>query len=84
MNNSGVLGGSTSFFPIAKSDAVEITEPHRALYIGAEGDLAVIGWNEEDDLVVTFTGLQAGQILDISARKVLSTGSTANNIVGLR
>jgi hypothetical protein len=50
------------------------------LYIGGAGDLVVetIGGDE-----VTFAGVLAGSFLPVQVRKVLSTGTTATNILAL-
>lgn len=51
------------------------------LYVGTSGDVAVVtaGGN-----TVTFTGVLGGSVLWIQTSKVLSTGTNATNIVGMR
>ena len=64
---------------VTKSDST-VLNATRALYIGGSGDVAVTmagGGN------VTFSALAAGTILPIRVTKVLSTGTTATNIVAL-
>ena len=50
------------------------------LYVGGAGDLVVetIGGD-----VVTFAGVLAGSFIPVQVRKVLSTGTTATNILAL-
>jgi len=52
----------------------------RAIYVGGAGDLAVTMWGGGD---ITFTGMAAGSYLPIRARTILSTGTTATDIVAL-
>lgn len=52
----------------------------RALYIGTEGDVAVIAVN--DTAAVTFVGVKPG-ILAVSVWKVMATNTDAGNIVAL-
>ena len=51
------------------------------LYVGVGGDVAVEG---EDTDTVTFVGVPAGAVLPIRVNRVLSTGTTATDIVGFR
>jgi len=53
----------------------------RGLYVGGAGDVAVT--MAEDGNNVTFVGVLAGSILPVQVTKVLSTGTTATNIVAL-
>jgi hypothetical protein len=52
----------------------------RALYVGGAGDIAVVGY---DDVAVTFTGVVAGTILPLAAKRVNATNTTATLIVAL-
>lgn len=51
----------------------------RGLYVGTTGDVAVI---MADGQTVTFTAVPV-QILPVQVSKVLSTGTTASNILAL-
>lgn len=71
---------------VAARDAVAVTPSDatvipvtRALYIGTGGDLVV---KMASDNQVTFTAVAAG-IFPIQVQMVLSTGTTASNIVAL-
>lgn len=72
---------------VAAYDAVAVTPADgttipvtRALYIGTSGNLAVI--MAEGTAAVTFTNVPAG-IFPIQVQKVMSTNTTASNIVAL-
>ncbi len=64
--------------PVADTDI----EPRniRAVYVGGGGNLAVITSRGE---TVTFTGVPDGTLLPIRIRRVLSSGTTATNILAL-
>lgn len=66
---------------ITKSDETVYSPPLDAILVNGAGNLAVV------DLAgntVTITGVAAGALLPIAATKVMSTNTTATNIVGLR
>jgi hypothetical protein len=52
----------------------------RGLYVGGAGDVTVRMRNGSN---CTFTGVPAGSILPVQCDRVLSTGTTATNIVRL-
>lgn len=52
----------------------------RSLFIGGDGNVAV---TTAKGTTLTFTGVVAGSILPVMVTKVLSTGTTATNIVAL-
>lgn len=54
---------------------------YRALYVGGAGNVAVT--TLADSANVTFNSVPAGTTLWIECSKVLLTGTTATNIVGL-
>ncbi len=69
------------------SDAFAIT-PHdttvqraKGIYVGGAGDVAV---KTEDGTTVTFTAPPVGTILPIRTTLILSTGTTATLLIGLR
>ncbi|MCL9998902.1 MAG: hypothetical protein NBV68_05940 [Erythrobacter sp.] len=68
-------------FAITPSDSEVFASSTKALYVGTGGDVALI--TVESDEAVTFRNTIAGSILDIRARQVLATGTTAQDLVGL-
>ena len=75
-------GPATKLTSITKSDATDLTTLKiRALWIGGAGDVAVIAFG--DTAAVTIAGVLAGTLLPVAVVKVMSTNTTATNIVGL-
>lgn len=68
-------------FSITPNDSTELDVATRAIYVGSTGDLTVELL--KDSTAVTFVNVLSGSILPLRAKKVLSTGTTASNIVGL-
>lgn len=67
---------------LTKSDTTVYDPVYRGLYVGGVGDVTVIP--EGQTATVTFTAVPAGTILPVTVRQLMSTGTTATNIVGLR
>ncbi len=67
-------------FTVTPSDATIFSIQTRALYVGTSGDLAV---RMSDGTLPIFKGVPGGAVLPIAVDKVLTTGTTASNIVGL-
>ena len=68
-------------FVVVPNDATDLAVSTRALYVGGSGDVAVILVG--DSVAVTFSNLVTGTILPIRVKRVLVTGTTATNIVGI-
>lgn len=69
-------GGAAAVTP---SDSTPVN--CRALYIGVAGNVAVVP--ARGGSAVTFVGVQAGTTLPVQCSKVMSTNTTATNIVAL-
>lgn len=67
-------------FTITPSDTTNFDKMTDAIFIGGDGNIAVV---KKDGTAITFTGVIAGQVLPINAIRVNSTGTTATNLVGL-
>ncbi len=65
---------------ITASDSTDLANPVRAIYVGGAGSVVVTMVAGND---VTFSGLPAGMILPIRAKRVKATGTTATGLVGL-
>jgi hypothetical protein len=71
-------------FAITPSDANRVN--FTALYVGVGGDVALLpeDQNAVSGAAVTFKNAPSGSVLPIQGKKVLATGTTATNILGLR
>lgn len=64
---------------ITKSDSVP--NNFDAIYVGVTGNVAVMMLS---GAVVTFTAIPAGAVLRVKVSKVMSTSTTATDMIGLR
>lgn len=69
-----------SVFNVTTSDTVDLQYVTRAIYVGVSGDLRVI---MPDNTIVTFVDLAAGIFHPIQIKRVMATGTTATDIIGL-
>lgn len=67
-------------FSITPSDAADLAETTRALYVGTSGTVVVTMAAGGD---VTLANVPAGTILPLRVRRVRATGTTAAALVGL-
>lgn len=65
---------------VTPSDSVDLTKLTKAVYVGQSGDLSVI---MEDGSPLTFEAVAAGTLLPIRVSRVMSTGTSANGIIGV-
>lgn len=75
----GNIGVATRASAVTKSDSTVVN--CRALYVGGTGDVAVIPYGQTG--AVTFPAVPAGTILPIACAKIMSTNTTATNMVAL-
>lgn len=68
-------------FVIAPNDDADLPINTKAIYIGSGGNLVVLAMNA--DAPVTLRNTIAGSILDLRVRRILATGTTAQDLVGL-
>jgi hypothetical protein len=66
---------------IAPHDTNDLPDIPRALYVGVGGDIVAICKN--DTTSVTFKAVPQGSILPVSVKRVLATGTTASQILGI-
>lgn len=71
----------TSAFAITPANATELSERPRAIYIGGAGNLSVKF--PGSDVAVTFIALPVGTVLHIRPSHVMSTSTTATNLLAL-
>ena len=80
-NNRDVNTGDFDGYAVTADDANDLPNgPTRAIYVTGAGNVAV---NLNGGGTATLTGLSAGQLLMISASRVLATGTTATGISAL-
>ncbi len=65
---------------VVPSDTVDVPHTTRAIYVGGAGDVSV---EMKDGGAVTFRNVNAGAVVAIRVSRVLATGTTATDIVGL-
>jgi hypothetical protein len=68
-------------FAITTDDSTNLSETTRAIYTGTGGDITVILAGDSE--AVTFANVPDGMLLPLRVAKVLDTGTTASDIVGL-
>ena len=80
-NSSPSLSGPAAHgFAVTPHDANLLPETTRALYVGSAGTLAV---GMASGASLTFTGIAAGTVLPVRATRVMATGTSATDILGL-
>ncbi|MFA7585210.1 MAG: hypothetical protein WCY11_03305 [Novosphingobium sp.] len=72
---------ASACFAIVPSDSLDLATVTKAIYVGTGGDVVLCPLNGTVD--VTFRNVPDGGILDVRARAVRSSGTTAADIVGL-
>jgi hypothetical protein len=65
-------------FAVTKSDSTVFTRIPSAIFVGGTGDVTV---KTEAGNTVTFIGVPAGVTLTVRVTQVLSTGTSATNMV---
>ena len=70
---------------VTANDSTDLAKETRAVYIGGAGDLACHMYDPTTKKLesVTFASLPAGTVLPIQTPRILSTGTTATNIIAL-
>lgn len=79
-SSSGLGSPARKHFSITKNDAADLAKLPRGIYVGTGGDIAM---RDEDGTDVTYKNVASGVILPFRAVRVLSTGTTAGDLVGL-
>lgn len=70
-------GPATRLAAVTPSDSTVVN--CRALYVGTTGNVAIMAFG--DTVAVTLNSVPAGALLPIACGKVMSTNTTASNIV---
>jgi len=65
---------------ITPNDGADLLSPVSSLYVGVSGNVTLVGAKGN---TVTFVGVPGGTILPVAVVRVLATGTTATNLIGL-
>ncbi len=76
----GQIAPPSKFQAITKSNSTVYLPPLRTIYVGGSGDVAVMG--EDDTVAQVFVAVPVGTVLVGLFKQVMSTGTTATNLVG--
>ena len=74
-----VYASGMNYGAVTASDTTALD--FQAVFVGGAGDVAIAA--EETGSAVTFAGMSAGTILPIKGKRVMSTNTTATNLVWL-
>ncbi len=77
---AGLMTPGEDGFAITPNDGADLTRVPRSIYVGGAGNIALV---TAKGTTLTFVGLGAGQVLPMRANRVLATGTTATNLIGL-
>ena len=79
MSNVTTQDSAIRYGAVTKSDTTDLQ--FKRLYIGGAGAVAI--QNGPDGTAVTFAAVPVGTFLDVAGTRVMSTNTTATNIVWL-
>ena len=74
-----VYASGMNYGAVTKSDTTPLD--FNAIYVGGAGDVAIS--SSSDATAVTFVGVTAGSFLPVKGKRVMSTNTTATDIVWL-
>jgi len=74
-----VFASGMNYGAVTPSDSTALD--FQAIYVGVGGDVAIS--SSDSTTAVTFTAVPSGSILPIKGKRVMSTNTTATNIVWL-
>lgn len=77
---SSLMAPADDGFAITPNDGADLARVPRSIYVGGAGNIALV---TAKGTSLTFQGLSAGQVLPLRVNRVLSTGTTATNLIGL-
>lgn len=79
-NNTGLSSPAPNAAAVTPSDVTSLQNVSRSIYVGTGGDVAVVMVGGQ---TVTFPAVPNGALLPVRVKQVLSSGTTASNIVAL-
>jgi len=81
VQDQGVHAPARRLVTITPNDSSDLADVTRALYVGVTGDVVVIAANDSSS--ITIKNAQAGTVLPIQCKRILATGTTASQLVGM-
>jgi hypothetical protein len=78
--SNNVVDPASNAAAVTPNDSTDLTYTSRAIFVGGAGNIAVTMAGGQS---VTFTGIIAGALLPIRVSRILSTGTTATNIMAI-
>jgi hypothetical protein len=83
--NEEPITAGRSAAAIVPSDTADLPHVTSSIYVGGAGNLVVLMADPGsiDSATVTFTAVPVGTVLQIQARRVMATGTTATNLVAI-
>ena len=78
--NPGLTAPASDGFAITPNDGADLGRVPRAIFVGGAGAIALV---TKAGTTLTFSGLTAGTVLPVRAKRVLATGTTATGLIGL-
>lgn len=69
---------------VSPNDTTNLTFTTRGVYVGTTGNLTVIMQGDASLTPVTFASVQAGSLLPLRVIRVMTTNTTASNIVAVQ
>ena len=79
--NATTAGPASFGFAITPSDTVDLPYAVKAIYIGTTGNVVAIFQDSESQ--VTLKSLQGGSLYPFQLKRILATGTSATDIIGL-
>lgn len=79
-HTSGLESPAGDGFSITPSDAADLPEVTRAIYVGGAGTISLV---LASGASLTLSGAASGSILPLRVRQVRASATTATNLVGL-
>lgn len=77
----GATTAAREFFAITPNNDTDLPQVPRAVYVGGDGNIALIGLAGSDSVILK--GVKQGQTLVIAPSRILATGTTAADLIGL-
>lgn len=72
---------STTAAAVTPSNTIALPDVTRYLYVGVTGDVTVIMAEDATQTPILFKAVPAGTFMPIAVTQVMSTGTTATNLV---